>query len=107
MNKLKQLQTFLLLFISGNTEFSILVTFHFGIISRLAIVTHIGNIVFIRKIEAKLLKSLGFRDSDNINNESPYNNSNSGSNRRGKLAYLCLVAGAIFIVEGVVNADHS
>lgn len=97
--KLKQLQRFQLLFISGSIGFSMLVTYLFGLILGLAIViaSYIGVIVYIRRREAKLLKSLGFRDSDsddNLNNWPHVNiNSNDSSSNRSKPTYVCLVCG--------------
>lgn len=63
----------------------------------IVIASYIGVIVLIRRREAKLLKSLGFRDSDsdeNLNNWPHINiNSSDSSSNRGKLTYVCLVCG--------------
>jgi hypothetical protein len=61
----------------------------------IVIASYIGVIVLIRRREAKLLKSLRFRDSDSDDtlNNWPHINSSDSSSNRGKLTYVCLVCG--------------
>jgi hypothetical protein len=88
--KLKQLQKFQLLFISSSFGLSMLATYMMGFILGLTlmIAVLIAIIFYINKRQAKVLRSLGFRDSDIGSNERPYANGSSG-----KLRYACLSCG--------------